>query len=292
MNGFRSCAGPDHPRIPSYSPHRRMTRSDAWTRAHDLALVYISLAFGTDHDLVDNEVSTIQEKLGHWREHFDAADILEVIMEAVTVFLEGDAAHEVTESVNALRSSLDPAQKRRALEDVIRIAEADGILLTSEKSLITQVARAWNLKELSQELLAGSEAEHEDLPEWTLLHDLGLIYLALAHSTDDDLSTPEIDAIIERLQDWKSGLNETDARNVVRTALRFYAEGPDETALQRSVLAVKTHLPIIQRLAALDDIVYVAEADGHLNDHEKTLIGSLADAWGLGVRLNGRHPGP
>lgn len=269
-----------------------MTRSDAWTRAHDLALVYISLAFGTDHDLVDNEVSTIQEKLGHWREHFDAADILEVIMEAATVFLEGDAAHEVTESVNALRSSLDPAQKRRALEDVIRIAEADGILLTSEKSLITQVARAWNLKELSQELLAGSEAEHEDLPEWTLLHDLGLIYLALAHSTDDDLSTPEIDAIIERLQDWKSGLNETDARNVVRTALSFYAEGPDETALQRSVLAVKTHLPIIQRLAALDDIVYVAEADGHLNDHEKTLIGSLADAWGLGVRLNGRHPGP
>ena len=266
-----------------------MPRRDAWTRAHDLALVYVSLAFGTDHDLVDDEVNTIQEKLAQWRDHFEVDEVLEVIMEAVTVFIEGDAEREVAESVRALRNSLDAAQKRHALEDVIRIAEADGILLTSEKNLISQVARAWNLKPLGAELLAVSNAVHEDLPDWTLLHDLGLVYLAMAHSTDDDLSTPEINAIIERLQDWKSGLNEADARNVVRTALHFYANGPDETALQRSVLAIKTHLPIIQRLAALDDLVYVAEADGHLNDHEKTLIGSLADVWGLGVRLNGRQ---
>ena len=33
--------------------------NETWTRAHDLALVYVALAYGTDNTLSDEEVETI-----------------------------------------------------------------------------------------------------------------------------------------------------------------------------------------------------------------------------------------
>jgi hypothetical protein len=38
-----------------------MDASDAWTTAHDLAIVYIALAYGTDHHLSDSELRVLTE---------------------------------------------------------------------------------------------------------------------------------------------------------------------------------------------------------------------------------------
>ncbi len=265
-------------------------KSDTWTRAHDLALVYVALAYGTDADLADEELGVITERLSAWRSNFAIEDVQEVVMESLAIFLEHEAEKEVPRSIRSLMTSLSPEERERALEDIVRIAEADGIVLSAERSLINLLARSWDLKELSQELIERSEVRVESAPEWTIFHDLSLIYLVMAHSTDDELSSPEIEAIINRLGDWKQELTEEDVRAIVRSALRFYAQGPDEHTLQRSVASIKNTLPVIQRLAALDDLVHIAEADGAVNEHEQNMIATLARAWGVSVRLNGRAP--
>lgn len=263
-------------------------RSDTWTRAHDLALVYVALAYGTDNQLNEGEVAAITEKLQTWRENFALEDVQEVVMEAFAVFMEGEAEREVPLSMRSLRESLSDDERKQALEDIVRIAEADGVLLNAERSFISTLAQIWGVKRLGNELLSSSSASQERVPDWTLLHDLSLIYLVVAHSTDNDLSSPEIEAIISKLGDWNEGMSEQDVRDVVRSALRFYAEGPDEEALQQSIVAVKQNLPVIQRLAVLDDLMFVAEADGAVNEHERSMIDALAQAWDLGIRLNGQ----
>lgn len=263
-------------------------KSDTWTRAHDLALVYVALAYGTDAELTDDELAAITERLRAWRADFAIEDVQEVVMESLAIFLEGGAETEVPRSIHSLMRTLSETERERALEDIVRIAEADGVVLSAERSLINTLARSWGLKALSDELIEQSEARVEAAPEWTIFHDLSLIYLVMAHSTDDELSSPEIDAIVQRLGDWKQEMTEEDVRGIVRSALRFYAQGPDEQVLRRSVVSIKKALPVIQRLAALDDLVYIAEADGDVNEHEQTMINTLAQAWGVSVRLNGR----
>lgn len=263
-------------------------QGDTWTRAHDLALVYVALAYGTDCRLTDAELKAITDRLQAWRENFAIDDVQEVVMEAMAVFLEHEAEVEVPRSIQSLAKSLSAEEREQALQDIVHIAEADGVLMNSERSLINTLARSWDVKALSDELISRSSARVEAPKDWTIFHDLSLVYLVMAHSTDAELSTPEIDAIVQRLGDWKRELSEEDVRAIIRSTLRFYAQGPDEQALQESVASIRRSLPVIQRLAALDDLVYIAEADGDVNENERAMIDTLAQAWGVAVRLNGR----
>ena len=56
-------------------------QNDTWTPAHDLALVYIALAYGTDHDLTDDELTRITETLRVWRDDAHEEATQEVVME-------------------------------------------------------------------------------------------------------------------------------------------------------------------------------------------------------------------
>lgn len=262
------------------------TTKDTWTVAHDLALVYIALAYGTDHDLSDEELNALTRALSAWDDFF-AEDVREVVLEALAVYLEGTPGVEVARTIQSLAQTLSPMQRRQALQDVMRIAEADGILLSSEQSLISALAGAWHVKALEQHLLDQTTANIEALPAWSLLHDLSLVYVILAHSTDDDLSDAELQAITERLHEWQPDLEEADTRQVLADVLQFYAEEPGEKALGRSIGAIKEALPAIQRLVVLDDLHYIARADGDLGSHARDMIASLAQAWEVSVRLNG-----
>ncbi len=263
---------------------------DTWTRSHDLALVYVALAFGTDADLTDEELRAILGRIGYWRSYFPLEEVQVVIMEALTVFMEENAEAEVLRSIETLSSILSEEERRRALEDIIHIAGADGIILKSERSLINFLARTWNLKPLSQDLLEASNSVVEEAPDWSIMHDLSLVYVTMAHSTDNELSRPEIDAIISRLGDWHEELTEEEVREIIRSTLALYAKGPDEEVLRQSVTSIRELLPIVQRLAALDDLFYIAEADGKVNEHEQSMLTTLANAWGLAIRMNGRDP--
>jgi len=263
--------------------------SEDWTTSHNLALIYIALAYGTDHDLSEEELSTLTNALGEWAVIPDDAHVQQVVMEAATAFLEGNARQEVRRSIDRLGNELTFVERRRALRDVMRIAEADGVLLEREQGLIHVLAEAWSLKQLSEELLQDTTAVVQRKgDDWGLIHELAFLYILVAHSANNDLSGKEIDVMIDRLHEWQPDLSTEEVRDVVRRSLQVYAEEPQQSLIQESVESLKEVLPVVQRLTVLDDLNTLAHADGGLSRNERELIMHLARAWDVNVRLNGQ----
>jgi len=266
-----------------------MSSSDGWTTSHKLALIYIALAYGTDHDLQDEEMTAITKALREWTVIPDDAHVQEVVMEAATAFLEGDARAEVRRSIDELGDELTSVERRQALRDVMDIAEADGVLLEREQGLIHLLADAWSLKQLSEELLEDTSAVVQRKDEdWGLIHELAFLYIVVAHSANNELTGDEIEVMVERLQEWQPDLSTEEVREVLRRSLQVYADDPEQSLIQASVETLKEVLPLVQRLTVLDDLNTVAHADGGLTGNERELIMQLARAWDVNVRLNGR----
>ena len=266
-----------------------MNTSDDWTTTHDLAVVYIALAYGTDHELSDEELHILTEALQTWADREDSS-IREVIVEAATLFVEGDAEVEVQRAMQELRATLSPRERRTTIRYLIRIAEADGVLLEREQGFIHTLADAWSLKELSEELLEDTSAVVQRHGEnWGLIHELAFLYVLVGHNADEDLSADTIGVMEDRLQEWQPDLSADEVREVMRRALQVYASEPGEDLIHDSVEALKEALPSTQRLTVLDDLHTVARADGTLTQTDRELITSLAQAWDLNVRLNGKE---
>ncbi len=258
-----------------------------WTRAHDLALIFIALAYGTDQNLHEDELATITDVLQHWREDFPADEVQDVVMEAVAIFTGDNSDVEVQRSMESLKKQFSLTNRQRALEDVVRIAEADGVLLSSERDLIQKLAEAWEIRAASDRLLEESTATVSDDPTWTLMHDIALLYIVLAHGSDNTINDVEIGAMVERMGDWHPDLGEDQIRKVLRSAMTFYSEGPDQKALKQSVKTIRERMPVMHRLVLLDDLVYIAQADGNVNENEKDIIDNLSQSWGVSIRVNG-----
>lgn len=266
-----------------------MSPFDAWTTSHDLALIYIALAYGTDHDLSEREMDAITDALREWVVIPDDAHIQELVMEAATAFLEGNPRIEVQRAIDDLGEELTFTERQQALKDVMRIAEADGVLLEREQGLIHILAESWSLKQMSEEFIeetsAAIQREGED---WGLIHELAFLYIVVAHSSNNDLVSEEIDTILDRLHEWQPELSEDELRDAFRRSLQVYADDPKQSLIEDSVQDLKDALPLVKRLTALDDLNTVAYADGTLTSNERQLIMNLAQAWDVNVRLNGR----
>ncbi len=268
-----------------------MNASSDWTTTHDLAVVYIALAYGTDHELSDEELRVLKNALQAW-ESMDEPAVQDLIVEAATVFTEREAEAEFRRAVQDLRSALSPEERRDTIRHLIRIAEADGVLLEREQGLIHTLADAWSLKALSEDLLENTSAVVQRRGEdWGLIHELAFLYILVGHAADEDLSGSTVDVMVERLQEWQPERSLEELRNVVRRALQVYAEQPREDLIYDSVEALKEALSSTHRLTALDDLYTVARADGPLTRTERDLISSLAQAWDVNVRMNGHGGG-
>ncbi len=254
---------------------------ETWTRTHDLALIYLALAYGSDARLADSELHTIIEALKKWDEKLSHDTLQEVVLEAMAIYLEDDAQVEFTRTIRSLNKDLSEEERKIALEDVVQIAEADGVLHSIERSLITLLAENWGLKGTGKALLEQSSAAIAENPSWTLLHDMSLICLVLAHSADGELSPIEIETALQRLHQWQPDLAEEELRNVFRDALNFYSSQPDKEALAASLKSIKEALPLIQRVAFIDDLVCIARVDGGMIDNERELIRDITGALGV-----------
>ncbi len=264
-----------------------MNASDDWTTTHDLAIVYIALAYGTDHELSDEELRVLKDALQAW-ESMDEPAIQDLIVEAATVFTEREAKVEFRRAVQELKSELSPKERRDTIRHLIRIAEADGVLLEREQGLIHTLAETWSLKALSEDLLENTSAVVQRRGEdWGLIHELAFLYVLVGHGDGDDLSADTVDVMVDRLQEWQPEQSRDELRDVVRRALQVYAEQPREELIYDSVEALKEALSSTHRLTVLDDLHTVARADGHLTRAERDLITSLAQAWDVNVRMNG-----
>lgn len=121
--------------------------------------------------------------------------------------------------------------------------------------------------------------------DWGVLHDLAYIFLVLAQGTDDDLTETEVQVMLNKLREWKPGDAPADVLTVLETARNAYGSkhgygrSDEEERLRTAIASVRQSLPRAQRMAALNDLVKIANADGVFLDNEEDLINHLLTLW-------------
>jgi len=261
-----------------------LNANETWTRAHDLALLLITVGYSSEQDLTDSELDSVINSIAKWRPEDSQEEVREIVFEAVAVFQASDVDEEVARSIRSLKNTLSPEQRDQAMHDVVAVAEADGVIQDTERSLIAVVGDIWEIQQEQSSMLEDSSAVAEEEPEWSVLHDITLVYIVLSHGSDGVLSEEEIAAILKRLAFWQPELEESDLRSIFRDALQFYSTGPDKEDLAESTDAIKEHLTKAQRLAVVNDLVYIGEIDGPLTEYETDMVEQLAAIWGVEIR--------
>ena len=250
----------------------------------DLALIYISLAHSTDEDLSDSESDTIAERLQSWQADAPDEALEQAVEQALRDYVKDDAVERVGAAVRSVRDNMDPEMRRHILDDLMDIALADDKFLYKESSFIAELAEAWDVhprRRPNRDGRTWNIVTEEELTEemWTPIHDLAYIYLTVAHRTDDRLSGSEVEAITAKLGEWLPDAKWNDVLQVVKDALKVYVQEPEERLFEESINAVEKSVPEHQREALLQDLYYVAHADGELIEREQAMIDQLSGAW-------------
>jgi uncharacterized tellurite resistance protein B-like protein len=119
-------------------------------------------------------------------------------------------------------------------------------------------------------------------PEWTVTHDLALIYLALTHGADDDLDSAEVDAMSRKLREWQQDTFEVDRiRKIMQDVMLVYVGSSGEQMLEAAIASVADSMPKPTRIAILNDLADIATADGTVVMGEVDFIQQLARDWGV-----------
>ena len=263
-----------------------MTKNDR----EDIATLCLAAAMTLDGYLSDSELMRIEEILHRHEGASDGRSLHTVIADVLDRMTgEGVSPTELVDTTaERLRTRLTPIQKSMVLDDLREVARADGIVLQEERAFIENLARRWEVA--SPDDLTPDGGEPASHAEWTALHDLALIYLVLAHGTDNDLSRNEVQVMLRKLQEWQPGVTEGIIREVLRDAMDRYAEGPGHERIRRSIRNVREAMPEDQRMAALNDLIQIANADGVFLDDEEDLINDLVAEWEVDPYVTyGRH---
>ena len=249
---------------------------------HDLALVYLALAHGADNRLDGAELDMVATRLEEVQAGLSGGTVLHAVKAALEAYTGEESAARVRQAVGNLRTSVPPAMRRRVIRDLTEIGKADDRFLFAEATFIGDLVAAWR-----QAPGAPAEADsatwsifgqdHEG--GWTLVHDLAFIYVTLAHRTDGALARAELRAISDKIGEWMPNAGPDDLRALLGEVLRAYDAEPEGRTFEAAVEAVRQNLPAHQRAAVLDDLRYVADADGVLLVEERVLIERLAEAW-------------
>ena len=114
----------------------------------DLALLSLVVAHGTDADLDPRETRVLVHQLDLLSDTFggddvrsgaDLSDLVEHAVEAYgTLSVRG-----LDRVVARLGSALDADQRRRALEALAEVVDADGVVHTMEKTFLRHLAQTW-----------------------------------------------------------------------------------------------------------------------------------------------------
>ena len=249
-----------------------------------LVTVYVGLARRSSERVTPDYASAIRDRVVERTGGLvppEAVDTL--IAESLSDLANGDGKRVLGEAVRELGSWFPRTQLREFLHDLVSLALHDDWYAHEEGRYISAVARRWNLHPADDErvrLWSVIDAHASD-SEWTPLHDLALVYIAMAHQSDDDLSQAELNAIARKLAEWLPAAIPGDVNAIVGGALRTYAEGDVRTLVRDAVARLKVSVPPHQRTAIFSDLDYIARADDVVLVEEMAIIAELASAWGI-----------
>ena len=120
----------------------------------------------------------------------------------------------------------------------------------------------------------------------TLLHDLALLYLGLAHGADENLDPAETKQIAASLRRWQPDKDPALIDHVIREATLTYLNGTDSGRMTEAVHVLKDSLSQDLRTIILRDLAAIARADGEILSEERDFIKKIADDWNLDYEEN------
>ena len=116
----------------------------------DLALLTLVVAHGTDAELdaretraLVHQLALMEPRLGHGEGAFDLSEWVHRAVEAYGAL----SVVELDDVVARLGDALDDAGRTRALEALVRVAQADGVFHTMERAFLRHVAQVWGVTE-------------------------------------------------------------------------------------------------------------------------------------------------
>lgn len=120
--------------------------SDSVHPLEDLALLALVVAHGTDAELDARETRALVHQLAlmepllrHGEGAFDLSELVHRAVEAYGAL----SVVELDDVVARLGNALDEAGRTRALEALVRVAQADGVFHTMEKTFLRHIAQVW-----------------------------------------------------------------------------------------------------------------------------------------------------
>lgn len=128
---------------------RSMADVTTWDALHHLAFIYLVLAHAPDSDFSEDERQLILLKLREWAPNLDDEAIRSMLERAIDRYAQGVDEQMVAASVDAVKDSLPTERRKAALNDLVQIANADGVFLDSEEDLLNALAAAWDLDAFS-----------------------------------------------------------------------------------------------------------------------------------------------
>ncbi len=206
-----------------------------------------------------------------------------LISESLSDLRNGESKRVLGESVRELGALYDPLRLREFLHDLVSLALHDDWYAHEEGRFISAVARRWTLHPADEErvhLWSVMDSQTSE-GDWTPIHDLATVYIALAHRSDDDLSQTELDAIARKLGEWLPAAIPGEVTTIVSDALRAYADDDAIQLVRDAVARLKVRVPPHQRAAIFADLEYIARADDIVLVEEMAIIAELASAWGI-----------
>ena len=118
-----------------------------WSVLHDVALLYLALAHGTDLEIDPSEQATMVEKLKAWYPEAGAWRIMQVLQEVMLTYLGEHSRQMVDAAMASIKASMSKKERIGVLNDLAELATADGVIVPGEVSFIQQLASYWEVED-------------------------------------------------------------------------------------------------------------------------------------------------
>jgi uncharacterized tellurite resistance protein B-like protein len=249
----------------------------------DLATLYVAAAIHPDGKLSEPERHQVIDRIGAlFGEDAGAHTAEDAVWSTVESFpaAHNDQVQVIRHVSQSLAAILSDESKIRVMGDLQAIAQSEGVVKESARAFMDVLASVWHIEAPVVAQPIGASYSSSDA-QWSVAHDLALVYLGLAHGADDELSRSEVNVMLRTLKVWLPSMEDDCILDVLREAMERYASGSREALVESAVTGLRDGLTADQRRKALADLIRIANADGVFLDDEEDLIIRLQREWGV-----------